>query len=83
MPGTAQTTQPHYTSGPGWTAVVTVGEVELAVSPDGDSLTQAVKALLSRSQRRHWLLEWDHEDQHGWDVYMMHRALSGVSTATA
>lgn len=80
MSGTAQTAQPHYTSGPGWTATITVGEIALAVSPEGDSLPQAVKALLARSQRRHWLVTHDHIDGHGWDVYMMHRALSGVST---
>lgn len=69
----AALSDPHFVSGPGWTAEVDLHVITLCVSPEGDPLPRAIEALLAPSQRRYWLVEWLRENHVGWDVYAVTR----------
>lgn len=59
----------QFTSGPGWTAVVTPFHVELRVQPIGDPLPAALDALFSKTRQRYWDIIYSHVDVDGWDVF--------------
>jgi hypothetical protein len=59
----------QFTASDGWTATVTVDLAILHVDPAGDSLPDAVEALVVPVRRRFVTVEWVGEDDRGWDMY--------------
>lgn len=58
-------------TGHGWAAIVLPETIYLHVDPDGDPLPGAVDTLLGVSRRPYWTVEWSHQDEFGWDVYLL------------
>jgi hypothetical protein len=72
---TAATGAPRSVAGHGWAAEIHPGHTDLHVDPFLDSLPEAMRQLISASQRRFWTLEWICFDIAGWDVYVLIRDL--------
>lgn len=66
----------HRVAGLGWEARLHPdNEIELIVSPHEDVLPTALAALFAPHGMRFWSYVWDHQDDLGRDVYLLHRGM--------
>lgn len=60
--------------GAGWRATIYFGYIYVACDPEaGDTLPDALEGVLTATQRKVWTVEWSHEDDDGWQVYLLDR----------
>jgi hypothetical protein len=66
----------HRVAGLGWEArLYPDNEIELIVSPHEDVLPAALASLFASHGMRYWSYVWDHQDDLGRDVYLLHRGM--------